>query len=165
MASITAAGTGSGLDIETIIETLTEAERVPEETRLSTREIEIQADISAYGSLKSSLSDVQSALSGLTSLTELAARSAVSTNESTFTATATSGAAVGSTAIQVVQLASNHKLVSSSDFTGLDDAVGAGTLTIDVHDGFIKVHCLTREGADALTAGAMDRRVAALEGK
>lgn len=132
MASITAAGTGSGLDIETIIETLTEAERVPEETRLSTREIEIQADISAYGSLKSSLSDFQSALSGLTSLTELAARSAVSTNESTFTATATSGAAVGSTAIQVVQLASNHKLVSSSDFTGLDDAVGAGTLTIDV---------------------------------
>ena len=132
MASITAAGTGSGLDIETIIETLTEAERVPEETRLSTREIEIQADISAYGSLKSSLSDFQSALSGLTSLTELAARSAVSTNESTFTATATSGAAVGSTDIQVVQLASNHKLVSSSDFTGLDDAVGAGTLTIDV---------------------------------
>lgn len=132
MAFITAAGTGSGLDIETIIETLTEAERVPEETRLSTREIEIQADISAYGSLKSSLSDFQSALSGLTSLTELAARSAVSTNESTFTATATSGAAVGSTDIQVVQLASNHKLVSSSDFTGLDDAVGAGTLTIDV---------------------------------
>ena len=132
MAFITAAGTGSGLDIETIIETLTEAERVPEETRLSTREIEIQADISAYGSLKSSLSDFQSALSGLTSLTELAARSAVSTNESTFTATATSGAAVGSTDIQVVQLASNHKLVSSSDFTGLDDAVGAGTLSIDV---------------------------------
>ena len=132
MTAITASGTGSGLDIERIIETLTEAERVPEETRLATREIEVQADISAYGSLKSSLSDFQAALSGLSSVKELAARSATSTNENTFTATATSGAAVGSTAIQVVQLASNDKLVSTADFTDLDDAVGAGTLTIDV---------------------------------
>ena len=52
MASITAAGTGSGLDIETIIETLTEAERAPKAERLDTREIQIQADISAYGSLR-----------------------------------------------------------------------------------------------------------------
>lgn len=132
MASITAAGTGSGLDIETIIETLTQAERVPEETRLATREIEIQADISAYGSLKSALSDFQAALSGLSSLKELAARSATSSNESTFTATATSGAAVGTTDIEVVQLASNHKLVTTADFTDVDDAVGAGTITIDV---------------------------------
>ena len=68
MTSITAAGTGSGLDIETIIETLTEAERAPTESRLATREIEIQADISAYGSLKSALTDFQAAFSGLSSL-------------------------------------------------------------------------------------------------
>ena len=130
MASITAAGTGSGLDIETIIETLTEAERAPKAERLDTREIQIQADISAYGSLKGALKDFQAALSGLSSLNDLAARAATSSNESTFTATATNNAAVGSTAIQVTQLASNHKLVSSADFTGPDDAVGAGTLTL-----------------------------------
>ncbi len=130
MTSITAAGTGSGLDIETIIETLTEAERAPTESRLATREIEIQADISAYGSLKSALTDFQAAFSGLSSLKDLAARSATSTNEETFTATASSGAAVGSTVIQVTQLAANHKLVSNSDFTDPDAAVGAGTMTL-----------------------------------
>ena len=132
MASITAAGTGSGLDIETIIETLTEAERVPTETRLATREVEIEADITAYGSLKSALSDFQAAFSGLSSLKDLAARSATTTNEETFTATASSGAAVGSTNIQVTQLSSNHKLVSKSDFTDPNAAVGAGTMTLSL---------------------------------
>ena len=37
-----------------------------------------------------------------------------------------------------------------------------GTLTLDVHRGILKVHCLTQEGADALMSGEMDRRVAAL---
>ncbi|MAA59525.1 MAG: hypothetical protein CMK79_05175, partial [Pseudomonadales bacterium] len=132
MASITAAGTGSGLDIEKIIETLTKAERTPMDERLGTREIQIQADISAYGSLKGALKDFQAALSSLSSLTNLAARSSVSSDESVFTATAASGAAVGSTNVQVVQLASNHKLVSTADFTGASDQVGAGTLTLSL---------------------------------
>ena len=93
MASITAAGTGSGLDIESIIDSLTEAERIPTQTRLDTREIEIQADISAYGSLKGTLKDFQAALSGLSSVNKLAARSATSSNESVFTATAAVGPA------------------------------------------------------------------------
>lgn len=132
MASITAAGTGSGLDIESIIDSLTEAERIPTQTRLDTREIEIQADISAYGSLKGTLKDFQAALSGLSSVNKLAARSATSSNESVFTATAASGAAVGNTNIQVIQLASNHKLVSTNDYADADAAVGAGQLTIDM---------------------------------
>lgn len=132
MASITAAGTGSGLDIEKIIETLTEAEGAAEGSRLDRREIEIQADISAYGSLKGALADFQEAISGLSSLNELAARSTTSGNEDIFTATASSGAAVGNSQIQVDQLASNHKLVSSVSFADADTAVGAGTLTIGV---------------------------------
>ncbi len=37
-----------------------------------------------------------------------------------------------------------------------------GTLSLDVHRGIIKVHALTKEGADDLMSGEMDRRVAAL---
>lgn len=37
-----------------------------------------------------------------------------------------------------------------------------GTLTLDVHNGRLRVHCLTREGADALLAGEFNRRAAAL---
>jgi multicomponent Na+:H+ antiporter subunit E len=39
-----------------------------------------------------------------------------------------------------------------------------GTISVDVGGGEILVHSLTREGADALEAGEMDRRCAALEG-
>jgi multicomponent Na+:H+ antiporter subunit E len=38
-----------------------------------------------------------------------------------------------------------------------------GTLTLDVHDGLLRVHALTAEGAAALEHGEMQRRVAALE--
>lgn len=37
-----------------------------------------------------------------------------------------------------------------------------GTLALDVHDGVILVHSLTKSGADELVAGEMNRRVAAL---
>ena len=37
-----------------------------------------------------------------------------------------------------------------------------GTVTLDDHEGDLLVHCLTREGADALCEGEMNRRVAAL---
>jgi len=39
-----------------------------------------------------------------------------------------------------------------------------GTLTMDLHQGRITVHALTRAGADALEAGEMQRRVSALRG-
>ena len=139
MATISASGTGSGLDIESIITALTDAERTPTETRLSAREIQIQANISAYGSLKGAVKDFKSALSGLSSLKELAARAAASSDESLFTATASSGAAVGNTAIRVLNLASNHKLVSTANFTGPTDAVGAGELTISLGSESFKV--------------------------
>ena len=130
MATITAAGTGSGIDIENIITKLTEAERVPTEQRLALRETQIQAEISAFGSLKSALSDFRKSLTNLSSLQNLAARAATSSNPESFTVSGNNTASVGSSKIEVVNLASAHKLVSTADFTGPDDAVGAGKLTI-----------------------------------
>ena len=150
MASITAAGTGSGLDIETIIETLVEAERMPTDTRLDTREIQIEAEITAFGSMKSAVSDFQSAMSGLSSLKELAARSASSTNEETFTATASSGAAVGTTDIQVTQLASNHKLVSNANFTSTSDEVGTGDITLSLGGVGFTINVISGENSSLL---------------
>lgn len=37
-----------------------------------------------------------------------------------------------------------------------------GTLTLDDHDGTLKVHCITQDDAADLQAGSMNRRVAAL---
>lgn len=40
-----------------------------------------------------------------------------------------------------------------------------GTISVDVKKGEILVHALTREGADGLLAGEMDRRVTRFEGR
>ena len=40
-----------------------------------------------------------------------------------------------------------------------------GTLTLDLHQGELKVHALTQEGAEDLMSGEMDRRVASLGGR
>jgi multicomponent Na+:H+ antiporter subunit E len=37
-----------------------------------------------------------------------------------------------------------------------------GTVTLDVHNGLLRVHCLTRHGAQALLLGDANRRTAAL---
>lgn len=132
MATITAAGTGSGIDVENIITKLTEAERTPTEQRLLLRETNIQAEISAFGSLKSALSDFRKSLTNLSSLQALAARSATSSNPESFTVSADNTASVGSSQIEIVNLASAHKMVSTANFAGPTTAVGAGTMNISL---------------------------------
>lgn len=131
MAAITASGSGSGIDIELLVEKLTQAEREPVENRLNLREVQIQADVSAFGTLKGALSDLRAALSGLSDIPDFAVRSATSSNEDVFTVSASSSAVPGSTTIEVHQLASAHKLVSN-DFAASDSAVGQGELTISI---------------------------------
>ncbi len=63
---------------------------------------------------------------------------------------------------QVVELKASAKHPVSQAILGNSITLTPGTLTMDVHDGVIKVHCLTSEGAAALMSGEMDRRVAAL---
>ena len=132
MATITAAGTGSGIDVENIITKLTEAERAPTEQRLLLRETNIQAEISAFGSLKSALSDFRKSLTNLSSLQSLAARSATSSKPESFTVTADNTASVGSSQIEIVNLASAHKMISTASFAGPTTAVGAGAMTISL---------------------------------
>jgi len=59
--------------------------------------------------------------------------------------------------------------INASSDQPLDQAILAnsitltpGTLALDVHEGEITVHALTKAGADELKKGEMDRRVAAL---
>lgn len=154
MVAITAAGTGSGLDIENIIEKLTEAERVPTEKRLALRETEIQAEISAFGSLKSALSDFRKSLANLSSLQSLAARSATSSNPESFTVSADNTASVGTSQIEIVNLASAHKMVSTTTYAGPTTAVGAGTLNISLGSSSFSVNIVG--GQNNTLAGIRD---------
>ena len=60
MAGITAAGTGSGIDIESLVTQLMVAEKAPL-TKLATKNSTLQSKISLLGQFKSLVSNVQTA--------------------------------------------------------------------------------------------------------
>lgn len=63
---------------------------------------------------------------------------------------------------QVIEIRATAEHPMDQAILGNSITVTPGTLTLDVHEGVLKVHSLTREGAEALLSGEMDRRVAAL---
>ena len=131
MVGIVSSGIGSGLDVAGIVQGLVAAEGQPVETRILQREARAQAKLSAFGSLKSALSDLRDKLDAMKTLDGFIARSATSSNEDIFTATATGDAYPATYEIEVVQLALAQRLTSGA-FTGSDATVGTGTLTVGV---------------------------------
>nr|HMM68448.1 flagellar filament capping protein FliD [Dokdonella sp.] len=131
MAGLSAAGLGSGLDINSLVSQLVAAERAPQQTTIDSQRSKITTQVSALGSLKSSLSTLRDALAGLKSGAAFQARTAVSANTSILTASATSASSASRYAIEVVQLAEAGKSVSAS-YSGSSAVVGTGTLSISV---------------------------------
>ncbi len=132
MASIGSLGVGSGLELETLVTKLISAEGAPRISSLATREANIQADISAFGSLESALDKFRSAIGTLGDAGALQARTVSTGNSRYFSATAGEGAVSGQYAVQILNTARAQKLVSTADFASANDTVGAGTLTISV---------------------------------
>ncbi len=131
MAGIIASGAGSGLDISSIISQLVEAEAAPKQFLLDSKEVSLQTELSAVGSLNSALTEFQSALTGLKDTDSFNSRIAVSEATSVFSAVAESTAIETSYEVEVVRLAQAHKL-SSDFFTDSSTVVGTGTLDIEV---------------------------------
>ena len=128
MATITAAGLGSNLDVNSLVTQLVQAEGATPTKRLDTREATLQAKLSAYGSFKSAVSQFQGSLSGLRTSSSLLARTATSSDSKVLTATTTSIAATGDHTLKVSQLAQSQRLASGS-FAATTTTVGTGTLT------------------------------------
>ncbi|BAZ93860.1 flagellar capping protein [Thiohalobacter thiocyanaticus] len=157
--SITSTGLGSGLDIESLVSQLVAAEGRPARQRLDRNEAELQARISAYGTLKGSFSAFQSSLNSLTSLSGFQSKSASSSDKAVATVTTTNAAAAGSYDLEVFDLARTQRLVSDpaagADFTALDDVVGTGTLsfsfgTVGYDEGTDSVTGFTRDSDRAV---------------
>lgn len=134
MAGITVSGIGSGLDINTIVTDLINAEKTPATERLDTKEATIQAQLSGIGTFQSELSAFRSALNSINSVAKIQNVRATVSNENLFTANATSIAQAGSYNVEVQQMAQTQKLVTDETqrFTAVTDVVGTGTLTFQV---------------------------------
>ncbi len=130
MTSITSSGLGSGLDIKSLVQQLVDAERAPQSTDLDTKEASLQAQLSAYGSLKSAASTFEDSVKSLGDSSSFQSRLANTSDSTVFTASATSSALSGSYTVEVEALAKSHKLTSMAFGTG--EPIGTGTLTVAV---------------------------------
>jgi len=132
MAAISSLGSGSGLDLASLVDKLIAAEGSPTVARLDRTEARIQAKITGYGSLKGSLSAFQNSLVSLTQLSTFQQKSiSTSSTTSLFSATASSSAIAGTYNVEVTSIAKTHSLATAAGvYTSVTDAVGTGTLTI-----------------------------------
>lgn len=134
---ISAPGVGSGLDVQSIVSQLMAVESRPLQA-LQTSRTALDAQVSAYGKFRSSLSTFQTAIKDLKSLDAFKIYAVASTNADAVTATGNSSAAVGTMDIQVNRLAQAHKLGSLAVAdTGTTTLGGSGdqmTVTVDGTD-------------------------------
>lgn len=126
---IQSTGIGSGLDINALITQLMTVERQPE-ALLDRKTASYKAQLSAYGTLSSTLATLQTSAQSLASLPKLRALSASVADASLANASASTGAVAGSYALEVQALAQSQKL-SSAAFSTTASSVGTGTLTFE----------------------------------
>ncbi len=131
MATISSPGLGSGLDIRGLVDQLLAAEGQPATARLDRREAQLQAELSALGTFRSAVSEVQSALSALADIGAFRTRRATSTDSGILAVTASDAASVADYSISVEKLAQAHKLASGAFADTVSSATGGngGTLT------------------------------------
>lgn len=133
MATISSLGIGSGLDLTAIVTGLVDAERIPVERRLESRQESATTRLSAFGALRSSLSLFQGSLSKLKFSSTFDAKQVNLSDDSVFSTSVTSNADLGSYSVEVTELAQAHSLASSAAtaFDDINDSIGSGTLTFN----------------------------------
>ncbi|MFA6314633.1 MAG: flagellar filament capping protein FliD [Sterolibacterium sp.] len=126
---ITASGLGSSLDVNGIVSQLMAIEQQPLK-KLDTQEVDYQAKLSAYGTLKSGLSSLQDATTSLTNTASFQTYKASPSDSSVLTTSANSTAVAGKYSVDITQLAKEQNLAGVGQLT-TTDAIGSGTLSFD----------------------------------
>lgn len=122
MATISSAGIGSGLDVNSLITKLMDLESQPI-AALNKKEAVAQAKISTLGTLKSSLATLQTASKALSTPSQLSPLKTSVADSTILGATAGSGAVAGTYNIEVQSLAESQKLLTAG-YANTTDAIG-----------------------------------------
>ncbi|MGY4532425.1 flagellar hook-associated protein 2 [Pseudomonas sp. TE3786] len=125
-------GIGSGVNIDDIVASSVAAEKAPKQNQIDKLESKSTTKLTALGSLKSAVSEFQSALALLNSPTSFLSKSTTSSNTSVLSASGTPSAVAGTYKIEVSQLAGSSKIASAAFSGGSTTAFNTGTLAIKV---------------------------------
>ncbi|MFA9430939.1 flagellar filament capping protein FliD [Egicoccus sp. AB-alg2] len=128
-------GIASGLDTATIVQQLMQLERqsmVPLQTRQQT----YRAADAAWGSIVTRLSSLRSATDALRDPQVLAGTVKVSSSNQAVASASVKGAGAlpGTAVLNVTQLAAAHQVALGGTFTGNDQVLGAGSITVSRGD-------------------------------
>lgn len=132
---ITTSGVGSGINIRELVDDLLAAESKDKKVRFDKNETEALTKITAYGTLKSSLSDLRDKVSSLKDENPFSKRlvsvTQSSTSKTVVAAEASNTAQTGNFHVEVTALAKNHK-VASGNFSSSATIVGTGVIEFTV---------------------------------
>lgn len=130
--TISSAGIGSGLDVNSIIDSLIKVEQVPL-TKLQTVGSTMQTKLSAFGQMQSLVSSFRDAAAQLQNPTTYAVTNAVSSDTIAVGASSGTKALPGTYSVSVTSLSATQNTVSASgQFTAGTDVVGTGSITISL---------------------------------
>lgn len=130
MAGISAAGLGSGIDINSLVQQLVTNEGQPQFNAINDKISAAQTRLSALGSLNSALSSFQSAVQRLKTASAFQPNTATSSDETVSKVTAGAGSVSGTHTLEVQQLAKAQNSISTAEFADFTDIAGTGSLTL-----------------------------------
>lgn len=122
---LTANGIGSGLDINGLVSQLMTVESQPL-TKLDTKEASYQAQLTAFGQLKSLMTPMQTAINTLKKASSFSTMKAAIGDSSLASLVTTGTPSKGSHSFEVTQIAQSQRISTSATTA---PTVGAGTLT------------------------------------
>ncbi|MCK7547025.1 flagellar filament capping protein FliD [Marinobacter koreensis] len=132
MAGISSLGIGSGVLSSDLVDQLVAAEKKPTSQRLDFNQKRTEALISAYGKLKSAITDLRLPMRQLSSPDNLKAFSGSSSNDGVSVSVDSKKASQGTYTVQVDSLAQAQSLASGTFQDRDTTAIGSGTLTLNV---------------------------------
>jgi flagellar hook-associated protein 2 len=134
IASSSSAGAagGSVINVSSLVSQLVAATQAPQEALINNQTQAVTAQISALGTLKSALSTFQSSLSSLDSPTSFDTQTANTSDAAVVTATASSGAPVGTYSVSVTALAQAQQILSGAISGDGGSTLGTGALQLSL---------------------------------
>ncbi len=128
--TLSSAGIGSGLNVDSIVTQLMAIERRPLDN-LEERAGKLKTTLSEVGKLQSNFSALRDKAQALSSLTLWKGTTATSADATSVSVSSSSGATAGSYAVKVERLASTQTLTSGA-LENKDATLGSGRLTIEL---------------------------------